>query len=283
MKKQLSTFLFTLLSVTSLTAFDLELNTSYDYFRGIPDGSWNGNNGLLFAANSGLSAYDCVNFQLGGSYGFYNWNGRGNVVFKNTKNFEHVGFITAGASSSHCDFNFGLVYDRIFTNNFGIYLLNPSFDQLRFQTGYVWCSNEFGLWGTLDLSRSRKSALGIPVKFKTIGQLNLFWKHWFENGAETTLWLGSPYRTSYKFSHGRAANFIAGFTFRTPLTDQLFLEGYGSYVFARHSHGVEESRNYGANICVGLTYHFYGCNPCERPYMAIANHSNFLIDSNHNN
>ncbi len=284
MKKLLSTFFIGLtIASSSLSALSVELNGSYDYFRGIPDGSWNGNSGLLGGINCGYNVLDSVNLQLGGSYGVYNWNGRGNIVFRNPKAVEQIGFITAGASTSLCDFNFGLVYDRIFTHHFGIYDLSPSIDQLRFQTGYNFCdSNEVGLWGTIDLSRSKKSALGVPTKFKTIGQLNLFYSHYFVNCANITVWAGLPYRNSLRFPHGKAGNFIAGFSFRAPLTERLSLVGYGSYMVARHSSGVRESRNYGANICIGITYSLYGCDPCETPYLPIANHSNFLIDTNQN-
>lgn len=263
--------------------YSLELNTSYDYFRGLPDGSWNGNNGALIAANGSIALFDCVECQLGGSYGLYNWDGRGNVVFANPKRVEQIGFVTAGAASSFCNFNGGIVYDRLFTRHFSIYDLNPSIDQLRFQVGYLLCCDEIGLWGTLDLTRSHRRALGIPITFKAIGQMNLFWKHYFENGAQTTLWAGIPYRHSLRFPHGMPGNFITGFSFRVPLAEQFYLDGNGSYMFARRSHGVVQSRNYGASLCVGLTYLFADdCQCSEAPYMAIANHSNFFVDINAN-
>ena len=283
MKKLLSTFLLSLTALSSLKAVTVELNGSYDYFRGIPDGSWNGNTGLLAGINCGYNLFDAVNLQLGGSYGAYNWNGRGNVVFRNPKAIEQIGFITAGASTSLCDFNFGLVYDRMFSHHFGIYDLSPSFDQLRFHTGYNLCeSDEAGLWGTIDLCRSKKRALGISTKFKTIGQLNLFWRHYFANCSSILVWAGLPYRDSLRFPHGKAGNFIAGAAIQAPLTERLSFVGYGSYMVARHSSGVKESRNYAANICIGLTYSLYACDPSEAPFMPIANHSNFLIDSNIN-
>lgn len=284
MKKLLSTLLLTFtLSTPGLNALSVDLNGSYDYFRGLPDGSWNGNSGLLAGINCGYNLFDAVNLQAGGSYGSYNWNGRGNVVFKNPKAVEQIGFVTAGLSTSYCDFNFGLVYDRMFSHHFSIYDLSPSIDQLRFQTGYnLFCNDELGVWGTIDLNRSKKVAIGLPVKFKAIGQLNLFWTHYFENCANITVWAGLPYRNSLRFPHGKAGNFIAGLSFKAPLTDRLSLVGYGSYMAARHSSGVAESRNYAANICIGITYSLYGCEPCETPYLPIANPSNFLVDINTN-
>lgn len=284
MKKQVATFLMSFLWIKALLAgYSLELNTSYDYFRGLPDGSWNGNNGALIAANGSFSVYERVDFQLGGSYGLYNWDGRGNVVFANPKKLEQVGFVTAGLSSTLCEWKGGIVYDRLFTDHFGIYDLNPSIDQLRFQVGRSFCYDEFGVWGTVALTTAHKKALGVPTTFKSIGQMNLFWRHIFENCSQTVLWIGMPYQNSLMFPHGRAGNFIAGFSFRMPLTSQLFLDGNGSYMAARTSHGVSQSRNFGSNICIGLTYCFTSdVECCESPYMSIANHSNFFVDTNEN-
>lgn len=266
-----------------LTAYSLEVNTSADYFRGMPDGSWSGNSGALIGVNAGIYVYDHANIQIGGSYGLYNWDGRGNLVFANDKLLEQVGFLTIGASSSHRDITAGLVYDRIFTNNFGIYALNPSFDQLRFQVGRTICCEEYGVWGTINLNTAHEDALGIPTTFKAIGQVNLYWRHAFENCASTMLWAGIPYQSSLMFPHKRAGNVILGFSFRTPLCDQLFLDGNGSYMAPRKSSsGTIQSRNYGYNLCLGLTYSFDDCSSCDTPFLSIANHSNFFVDTNIN-
>ena len=284
MKRQVATFLIIFFwTKTILLSYSLELNTSYDYFRGLPEGSWNGNSGALVAANGGICLFDCIAVQAGGSYGVYNWDGHENVVFDSRSHVEQIGFITAGLSSSYNGWNGGVVYDRLFTQHFGIYNLNPSIDQLRFQAGYTFCSDELGIWGTLDLTRCHKKALGLPVSFKAIGQMNAFWTHVFENCAKTTVWLGMPYRSGLMFPHQKAGNFIAGFSFRVPLTCQFVLEGNGSYMAGRHSHERVQSRNYGSNICVGITYLFSDDSEyCSAPYMAIANHSNFFVDTNVN-
>lgn len=287
MKKQVATFLMSFLCVKTLVlGFGLEINTSYDYFRGLPDGSWNGNSGALIGANSSLCLYETVAVQLGGSYGIYNWDGRGNVVFANPKRVQEIGFVTAGLSSSFCNWNGGLVYDRLFANHFSIFALSPSIDQIRFQVGYNFCSDELGIWGTHSLKTDHKLALGLPVSFKAIGQMNLFWSHFFENCAQTTLWIGMPYENSLMYSHQKAGNFIAGFSFKAPLTQQLYLEGNGSYMVARNAPGAIQSRNYISNLCLGLTYCFGDVDLCcecyESPYMPIANHSNFFVDINTN-
>lgn len=284
MKRQLATLLIGIFWInTSLFGFNLELNASYDYFRGLPDGSWNGNSGAFLAANGSVCLYDCLGVQAGGSFGLYNWDGRGNLVFKNPKKVEQQAFITVGAFSSFDQFNAGVVYDRLFTKHFGIYDLDPSIDQLRLQSGYQFCSEELGVWGTLDLTRSHKRALGVPVTFKAIGQINAFWTHFFENSSKATLWMGLPYRKSLMFPHAKAGNFIAGFSLHAPLTSSLFIDANGSYMKARTSHGVRQSRNYAASICVGITYLFTGECACDDfTYMPLANHSNFLVDTNVN-
>lgn len=266
-----------------LAGYSLELNTCYDYFRGMPDGSWNGNNGALIGGNAGLCLFDYANLQAGGSYGLYNWDGRNNLVFSNPKIVEQIGFITVGISSSLCGWSAGLVYDRMISEHFGIYDVSLNLDQLRFQVGYSFCSEEFGVWGTGNLSNRQKDALGVPIRFKTIGQLNFFWSHFFQNCAQTTLWVGTPYQNSLMFPNKRAGKFTAGFSFRVPLTERFFLDGNGSYMAARKSSGSVQSRNYGANICLGLTYCFNsGPAGCDSPYMFIANHSNFFVDTDSN-
>lgn len=284
MKRHVATFLMSFLCMRALlSGYSLEMNASYDYFRDIPDGSWNGNNGALIAANSSFSFYDYATLQAGGSYGLYNWDGRGNLVFANPKKLQQIAFVTAGAASSFNCWNAGVVYDRLFTRHYSLVDQSPSIDQLRFQIGYVWCFEEFGFWGTYGLETAHKNAFGIPVNFKAISQANLFWTHYFANAAQTTVWIGMPYRHSLMFPNGKAGNLITGFSIRVPLTDRLFLDGNGSYMFARSSPGVTQSNNYHANISIGITFNFTSCcDWCESAYMSIANHSNFFLDTDIN-
>lgn len=284
MKKQFATFLIGFFLIQStLHSLNLELNTSYDNFRGMPDGSWNGNQGAFLSANLGTCLYEGLGLQIGGSYGLYNWEGRDNVVFKNSKKLEQQAFTTVGLFSSFGQFNAGIVYDRLYTNHFGIYDLNPTIDQLRFQTGFQLCSDELGVWGTLDLSREHQRARGVPISFKAISQMNIFWTHLYENCAKTTLWIGSTYRNSLRYHHKTPGIVVAGFSFRVPLTGCLFIDGHGAYMSARKSSGTHQSRNYGSNLCLGVTY-LFGNTCCNygSTYMPIANNANFFIDTNIN-
>ena len=282
MKRQVATLFVALLWHTTLAALYLEVNASYDYFRGAPDGTWNGNNGALIALNGAIELTECADFQLGGSFGAYNWDGRGNLVFRNSKKVEEIGFLTTGLTFFRSPFTAGILYDHLFTSHFGLYNLSPSIDQLRFQAGYEFCAEEVGIWGTTALNTSHKHALGVPIRFRAISQINLFWSHRFQNCAKTTLWIGLPYRKGLKPHHKTPGRAIAGFAVRVPLNDRLFIEGYGSYLWARSAHGVKQSRNYGASLALGITYAFFCPDPCAGTYMPIANHSNFYVDTNAN-
>lgn len=276
MKKQFATTLTALLFLPFfLSGYDVESTVAYDYFRGIPDGSYNGNSGVYFAANSNVCVCDITAIQLGGSFGIYNWDGRDNLVFKNDKNPLYQGFLTLGAASSFDSFNGGLVYDHMFTNHFGIYRLSPSIGQIRYQVGYQFNQDELGLWGTVRTNTSHKSALGIPVSFRAINQLNGFWSHNFCNGAFTSLWIGAPIGNSL-IRHGSAGVLTAGFLARAPLTSSWALDAHGSYMLSKKSNS---SRNYSASIAVGISY-LFGCSNAS--YLPLVNNSLFLVDTNYN-
>lgn len=261
----------------------LDVGASYDSFRGIPDGSWNGNTGATLSANVSLDLSNSIGLQFGGSYGAYNWDGRGNVVFKNPNQMQQIGFVTAGAFRGFGNLNVGLVYDRLMTKNFSIFSVSPHIDQFRFQAGFAMQCDEVGVWGTAHLSTWRGRALGLPVAFRAIDQLNLYWTHFFYDYAKTTVWIGAPYRQSLRFRSGNAGTIIAGFSCRANLSDRLFLDGYGTYMAAKGASRTQ-NRNYGSSVSIGVTYCFNGgdCTSYNPPYMSLANHSNFFVESNAN-
>lgn len=283
MKRQIIIFFTLLVTISSsLHAWNIEINGSGDYYRSVPDGSWNGNTGGLFGANISVP-YENVGVQLGGSYGWYNWDGRQNVVFKNPRAVQQEGFITAGVFGKYEPFHLALVYDRVFTRHFGNFDLDPSVDQLRYHAGVEFCNEEVGVWGTFALSRSHKTAIGIPVKFKAIDQINLFWIHMFENASRALVWAGVPYGKSLLDSDKRPGTYIIGAAFRAPLLTCLYLDAYGSYMGGQNFRHSPRSQNYAANICLGLTYVFGdGCCGIDDGHLPIANNSAFLIDTSIN-
>ena len=303
---KITTCCFSLICLTSLAAHNHEDDcpkfpghcSSYpvggdvalalDYFRSLPDGSWNGNTGIFSSLNLALGfpgQKRGFGAQAGGSYGVYDWDGRGSVP-GGSKALQQQGFLTLGLFRRTPDckgLNAGLVYDFMFNKKFGVFGTNPQLAQLRGQLGYL-CEgrNEFGFWGTYDTQSSHRDPDEIPLKFRAVCQANLFWCHYFKNNGQTTLWAGTPYRRGLMYTDGRAGRYIFGGSFRAPLTKALSIIAHGSYMAARNDPATIESKNYAANVCFGVNYSFGGCEPSQRPYLALADNSNFIVDTNLN-
>ncbi len=264
----------------------------FDYFRSIPEGSYEGNSGGFISANFGaplpfLSCYG-LDMQLGGSYGVYDWDGRNSV---DSNGVQQQFFITTGISGQafcNSDFNFGLVFDDMINKNFGELAESPNLSQIRFQVGYLLCcTDEFGFWGTAHTNTAHKNSSGIGVRYRAINQINLFWRHFFENCAYTMVWAGTPYQKSLMSSSGRAGNYIVGASFSVPLNHCFSIDGHASYMGGRSFHSQFRSLNYASNVCIALTYAFgagyCGCEEtCSAPYLPVANNSNFLADTSLN-
>ncbi len=264
----------------------VDLSIGLDDFRGIYSGSWQNSYGALVALNVSVPFTCSFSGQLGGSYGVYEWAGRGSTPFKNSKSVQQQGFITVAATwQTICcsGLNAGLAYDWMLNKNFGMFAVNPFFDQIRGQIGYLFCgSDELGFWGTYGICKSHKKSQNIPLKFKGISQVNLFWTHYFDSNAYTMVWIGTPYQRGLHYGSGRAGRLIFGVQFAAPIACSWSIEGHGSYMFARHDAGVIPSRNYGANLYFALTYSFGKTRIAKNPYMTIGSNSNFMADTNQN-
>lgn len=258
-----------------------------DYFRSLPDGSWAGNSGALASLNLAIGIpKDKYGFgaQLGGSYGLYDWDGRGSTTTENSKALEQQGFITLGffRMTPHCcGFNAGIVYDLMFNKKFGVFALNPFLGQLRGQLGYlITGGNEVGIWSAVSTQTSHKETGEIPVRFRAVSQVNLYWIHYFKNLSQVMLWAGTPYRRGLMYSSGRAGNYIFGASFRAPFTQTWSVIGHGSYMRSHTGSAFQESSNYAFNLNFGVNYSFGGCKAGQRPYLSLANNSNFIVDTN---
>lgn len=269
--------------------FRLDVGAGYDYFRSVPEGDWEGNTGALVQLNLSRDFCYCDQnwgVQFGASYGVYDWNGNGSAPSDRQSGTQQQAFISVGGSwRTPCEsgFNVGLVYDWMWNEKLGVFRLDANIDQLRFQTGYqMCCRDEFGLWGAFHLNSTEKFSEQIPVNFRGISQLNLFWRHTFANCAETKIWAGAPISDSLMYDSGRSGQFILGGLFYAPLTNRLALEGHASYMHPHSDDDGLRSRSYGANIYLGLTYSFGGSVSCHRPYLEMANNSNFYVDTDLN-
>jgi len=266
-----------------------DVTLAYDYFRSLPDGSWPGNTGAFTSLNLAVGIpkekYG-FGIQLGGSYGLYDWDERGSNITGNNKALQQQAFLTVGLfrMTPECSgFNVGIVYDWMFNKQFGVFAVNPTIAQVRGQMSYLFQGgNELGVWGTYDTQTSHKETAQIPLKFRAVCQANLFWGHYFKNHAQTMLWVGTPYRRGLMYSSSRAGRYIIGANFRAPLTKALSIVGHAVYMSAKSGSPMQESKSYTANICFGINYAFGGCKAGQRPYLALADNSNFIVDTNLN-
>ena len=271
---------------TSLVSFGGDFGLALDNYRSLPEGSWEGNMGAFFSGNFKMMLPMSFLFQVGGSYGLYNWDGRASAPLNNTNMLQQQGFITTALSretSSFSGVNFGVAYDWMLNKSLGVFAVNPFISQVRAQLGYlIHGNNEIGAWATINTNTSHKTSENMPIKFRAVSQANIFWTYHFQNKAFTTLWAGTPYRRGLMYSSGRAGTYLVGTRFQAPLTNRLNIFGHGMYMGSRKSLSSSTSKNYAADVCFGIAYAFGKGVVKDSSYVSIANNSNFIIDTNAN-
>jgi len=265
--------------------FEIDFTLALDDFRSLPEGSWNGNWGAYSALN--LKAFLPMNFtaQVAGSYGLYDWTGRAFAPTNNSKSLQQQGFITAAASyESPCSgVNAGVAYDWMLNKNFGLFAVNPFFDQIRGQLGYlIRGGHEIGAWASYGIRISHEESQNVPLQFRGISQANLFYCYYFKNHGYGMVWAGSPYRRGLLYKSGRPGDYIFGVQFAAPMTEYLTIEGHGAYMGPRGWSGITPSKNFASDIAIAITYSFGKRRVRQSPYMTLANNGNFMVDTNQN-
>jgi hypothetical protein len=181
----------------------------------------------------------------------------------------------------------GVAIDWMFNQNLGIFALNPSLGQLRAQIGYLLHKkDELGALTSVNLTTAKQTLGDSSIKYRAISQASLFWRHIFQNRAETMLWGGVPYGQSLLVAGKRQGAYLIGFDFRAPMNRHFRLDANGVYMGPVGNSSWPKAFNYDSNIAVGITYLFpikgiRDCSRCTkaRPYMPTASNTTFLIDS----
>lgn len=282
MIKNIATLLMACLCMP-LYALDVEMTGMGDYFRGAPQGSFSGNDGAYMGLNANVPIVDFLDFQAGGSFGVYNWDGHIDLLDFQTTNPTYQGFITTGFTYKENQYTLGVVYDCMLTSNFGMFRLSPMIDQLRAKLGCTLGSCEVGLWCTQILDTCNKRAEGIPIEFRAIGQTSAFLTQRFGKNAQATFWVGVPTEESVMYPYDKPGQIIAGFNLRAPLSGCIYLDSHGSYLRENKSDNHIRGANHHFNLAVGLTYYLgTGCFGPVATYQPLADNSNFLVDTNLN-
>lgn len=271
---------------TSCCPIEIDLTLALDNFRSLPEGSFEGNWGAFTALNLKAPLPSSFSIQVAGSYGLYDWYGRSSTFSKHAGALQQQGFITFAASrqtEESSGLNAGLAYDCMLNRNFGLFAVNPFFYQIRGQMGYLFeGGNELGVWASYGINRAHKEAKEVPLQFRAISQVNLFWCHYFKNNGYTMIWAGTPYRRGLMYASGRPGTFTVGAQFSVPMTSYFSLQGTAAYMGARRVSGTRPSSNYGSDVSLAITYSFGKRSIVQGPYMTPANNSNFTADTNQN-
>jgi hypothetical protein len=190
------------------------------------------------------------------------------------------------------------------TSNFGVFGSSPMLSQFRFQV--AWATNDYnqvGLWSTIqDQTANRATgALGTPVSYRAIDQLNLFWDHQFgASGAVSRLYIGTPLgnrlaQTPNGFpvggTGGTLGALILGSNWTVPINDRVSLYANGMYMAPSARPGISGSGAAASaqefwDVSFGVSFSPRG-NARSRniagrtwlPYLPVANNSSFLVDS----
>lgn len=265
-----------------------------DTFRGVSDGDLQSNLGLVTGANLGIPVPVLnemgLGWQLGATYGIYDWDGR---ALRNTSDTQQQTFVTTGIFRKGFDgrrLSFGLVYDWMINNNWGEFATGSVLGQWRGQVEYALSNcNAVGIMGTLwDRQHSQQVALDdslIIVGARPVNQLQFFWHHKFCKGADGRLWLGFFPNHERLNGDGSLYDTSIGGDITLPLSKKLALYANFQYVHPSASAGPDAAFDNSYNLGVGLVF-YPGGNArsrninggCWMPYMPVANNSTFLVD-----
>jgi hypothetical protein len=166
------------------------------------------------------------------------------------------------------DFQVSRYYDRIHAG------------QVRAETGVaVGEQNEVGLWGTLAAGGDRVRVLGSDFRIRPISQVNLFWNHKWETGAETRLWIGvaGQHGTDIVLlpdTHRSDPAIAFGLQVFVPLNDRFALFGQGNFVTPSDTGTLD--------AYLGFAYFFGGSRQHRTnryaPVLPVANNPTFALD-----
>ncbi len=264
-----------------------------DAFKGVSDSTYNSNFGAVAGLNAALPAFGLADYgigwQLGMSYGVYDWEGGAPI---NPRESQQQLFVTTGfyrKAAGDQRLSFGIVYDWMVNDHWGVWGVNPTLGQWRAQ--FEWAlsgSNAIGVYGCIDDRYSVQSftlqETRVNVRNQSLMQFNVFWHHKFASGADSWLWVGAP-EDIRLYEDGSLGDFIIGLNIQAPISDRLALYVNGQYMVPSATASMVAASEEGWNIGGGIVWYFGGHarsdkinGKCWLPYMPVANNSTFLVD-----
>jgi hypothetical protein len=291
--------------------YQVYLFSRVESWRGVTNGSYPDDSGSAYGANAGFALPYLGEYgfggQIGGSFGLADLSGKVSPGSR-VDDDELETFVTFGIfrrADAWCPISGGIVYDWMFAHNYGVFGTSPTLSQGRGQLGYdlnAW--NEIGLWGTLHDHdfHSATAALGTPVSFRGIDQIDVFWDHKFCGcGADSNLYIGVPTERRLAQSAngfpiggfgGNLGSVILGENWNLPINRRLALYADAAYMLPRQSAGISASGAAAAaqvtwSISFGVNF-YLGCsssgsatvagNPFM-PLLPVADNGTFMVDT----
>lgn len=281
--------------------YGLAVFSGFESFRSVVDGTYTNNNGMVVGGNIGfplprLREYG-IGAQLGASYGAYDLNGRFPVDGHESEVQQQI-FVTAGLfrrASEEFPVNMGVAYDWMLNNGYGVFATSPTLTQLRLQSGYCLSpQNEVGVWSAFRCRGATKVVFDTDVGadvdalYRPLSQVNFFWHHNFDSGADSWLYFGIPDQTRLDDTEGGTlGDFNLGLAINVPLTERAAIYANGQYMKPSASAGWQAAAENAYSIGFGLAFYPRGSSRtksvagnCWMPYMPMANNGNFLVDTN---
>ncbi|HTN76914.1 MAG TPA: DUF6666 family protein [Pirellulaceae bacterium] len=260
-----------------------ELFLGADAFASVgdsPAGGFGNNFGVVTGFNSGFALGESkIRGQFGASYGAYDPKGRSLFGLENSALEEQV-FLTGGiykrSDIENSDrISWGVVYDGLITDNYGILADELALGQFRGIFGYALNEcHEVGGWGTLHVNDDSSSPL---ATLRAMNQANAYWKQNWQYGASTSVYVGA-------MDSADVGDWVLGVTGRAPLSERVALYSGATYVTPSSATGAVGSVEAQWNVFTGLVYTPGGKSVSRTvsgqaglPLLPVANNSTFLI------
>lgn len=187
-------------------------------------------------------------------------------------------FTTAGLfQRTDSGFNWGVVYDFLYQRDYDRFTLS----QWRGQAGYqVSDTDQVGVFGMVPQKDDRGDWGGVPVKLSPLMQGAVFWRHTWENQAETGFWIGaSEGHGRVNVALGDASDTstvpVFGSDLHIPLSDSWAMFGQANFICPADTGTVD--------AFLGLAYYPGGKSHGWRrrtfsPLLPVANNTTFSVD-----
>lgn len=275
----------------------------FDSFKGISDSPGVSNFGAVTGFNAGWLLPGewgdrGLGLQLGMTYGLYDFDGRtaptvgGLGTNVSEAHSQQQTFVTLGffrKSDEDHPLSFGLAYDYMFNDQWGVYGTDPTLGQWRGQAEWAFGDkNGLGVWGAVRDRKATSTVLAGTTPFtvtdRSVSQVNMFWHHKFDYPAQSWLWVGAPQNDRLNGDHSLYAWTFGG-ALQAPITDKLAWYGNFEYAHPSASGGSTASNESAWNVGTGVVWYFGGGAHSHQlngdrwmPYLPVANNSSFLVD-----